>query len=273
MQIDREAYFFKPRYTRGQVCKAMGIGKDTLRHYESCGILMPKESEKNKYRYYAIADIEILNVILFLRSIDIPIQEIPKFIECNDVDKYGELLESQIDIITQRINYWTYAKKLLCYFQKMLEEYKQNPNAVKYVENVIFRFIKVSFDYQIEDIEKMAPTKQINRGIQRISQLKIVGKRWLNSSREDTSDMSIGHLCEADEIGEEIDEERLHQALLMTTLESLDKIPDIIHSTWEENKNKYVLEERVYIIEHSLFNKFNQGKLLRNIYFPIQEVK
>ncbi|MDA3732521.1 MerR family transcriptional regulator [Niameybacter massiliensis] len=272
MQLNREEYFFEPRYTRGQVCKVMGIGKDTLRHYESCGILSPKENKKNKYKYYAIADIEILNVILFLRSIDVPIQDIPKFIECNDIDDYSDLIGKQIKEITQKINYWTYAKKLLCYFQEMLEEYKENPNTIKYVEQIVFRFNKATFDYKMDDIEEMMPSKKTNRGVGRITQLKIVGQKWIYSNREDTSDIIVGHLCDEKE-KEEGCEVILSQALLMTTLEPLDKIPGIICSAQQNYEKQYVFEKKVYIIEHSFFNIFNQGKLMRNIYLPIQSIK
>lgn len=34
-------------------------------------------------------------------------------------------------------------------------------------------------------------------------------------------------------------------------------------------QNKCHLEEKIYIIEHTFFNIFNQEALLRNIYIPI----
>lgn len=76
MTLDRKSYFFTPRYTRGKICKVLGVTIDTLSHYEKCGIINPQENEKNGYKYYSIADIEILNVILFLRAMDVSIKKV-----------------------------------------------------------------------------------------------------------------------------------------------------------------------------------------------------
>lgn len=272
MVLDREAYFFEPRYKAGQVCKALGITKDTLRHYESCGIIAPKKNERNRYKYYSIADLEILNVILFLRAIDVSIHDIPRFIQCKDIDSYGGLLSEQIDKATLKINYWTHIRDLLSYFQKALEDYKHKPNAVTLVENVRFRFYKGQFNYQNGDIEEMAASKNSNNRAYHISKLKIVDKSWILTNREDTSDVIVGHLCdEKDE--EDVSICTLSKALLMTTLESLDKLPDIIKRIWEKYENMYEFQDKVYFVEHAFLNVFNQGELLRNIYLPIVKTK
>lgn len=71
MDENRSSYFKTPKYTRGRVCKVMGISKDTLRYYEENGLINPWTNPHNKYKYYSIADLEILGVILFMRSIDV----------------------------------------------------------------------------------------------------------------------------------------------------------------------------------------------------------
>ncbi|MDA3730994.1 MerR family transcriptional regulator [Niameybacter massiliensis] len=273
MVLDREEYFFKPRYKIGEVCKALGTTKDALRYYESSGILVPKRNEHNGYKYYSIADLEILNVTLFLRAIEVPIQEIPRFLQCKDRDSYGELLDEQIEKVTQRINYWTYIKTLLSYFQKALEDYKQDPNAVTLVKDVKFKFHKGQFDYEKGDIEKMAASKNATIGTYHISKLKIVGKNWILTNREDLSDMIIGHLCDENDTTEDVSTCTLPQALLITTLESLDKLPTIVKSIWEQYEKEYEFADKVYFVEHAFFNVFNQGELLRNIYLPIVRTK
>ncbi|WP_053983665.1 MerR family transcriptional regulator [Niameybacter massiliensis] len=273
MILDREEYFFKPRYKIGEVCKALGTTKDALRYYESSGIIVPKRNEHNGYKYYSIADLEILNVTLFLRAIEVPIQEIPRFLQCKDMDSYGELLDEQIEKVTQRINYWTYIKTLLSYFQKALENYKQNPNSITLVKDVKFKFHKGEFDYEKGDITKMAASKNAPTGTYHISKLKIVGKNWILTNREDVSDLIIGHLCNENDAMEEGSICILPQALLITTLESLDKVPEIVKNIWEKYENQYDFEDKVYFVEHAFFNVFNQGELLRNIYLPIVQTK
>lgn len=270
MTLDREAYFFTPRYTRGQVCKVLGVTKDTLRHYENCGLLKPKENEKNKYKYYSIADLEILNVILFLRTIDVPIQEIPRFIECKDLKTYGDFLDEQINKAISKINYWNQVKNILDYLKKTLDDYRKVPHNVKIVEDTTFRFRVSKFDYKNYDIEQMVPSRISNGVISHIIKLKIVDKKWITSNREDTSEMVIGQLCNEDDLGD-VCICNLPLAIMITTLEPLDKIPEVIAKLWIKYKDKYHLEEKIYIVEHTFFNIFNQEALLRNIYVPIIE--
>lgn len=272
MNLDRKAYFFTPRYTRGRVCKVLGITKDTLRHYEKCGIIKPQENESNQYKYYSIADLEILSVILFLRAIDVPIQEIPCIIECKDIGTYGDFLDEQIKKVTNKINYWSHIKDLLSYLKKILDDYQEHPYDAKFVEDTTFRFRVAKFDYKNGDIEQMTPSKISSGTTYHIIKLKIVGEKWISSDREDTSDMIVGHLC-GEEESELVCVHTFPQALVINTLETSDKLPQIIMKLWKDYEELYEFECKVYIIEHTCFNIFNQNALLRSIYLPIIKVK
>lgn len=272
MTLDREKYFFTPRYTRGQVSKVLGVTKDTLRHYEECGLVRPHENERNKYKYYSIADLEILNVVLFLRSMDVPIQNIPNFIECKDINAYANFLDEQINKAMEKINYWNNVKNILTYLKNTLNDYQKIPHNVKVVENFTFRFRVAKFDYKNYDIEKMAPSRVSTDAAAHIIKLKIVEKKWLMSNREDTSDMVVGHLCSESENGDDIQECNVPLSLMISTLEPLDKLPQIIFDFWKDNKHKYEFEEKIIIVEHTFFNIFNQDALLRNVYLPIKKL-
>lgn len=273
MAVDRENYFFTPRYTRGEVCKALRMTKDTLRHYEKCGIISPHEDSKNKYKYYSIADLEMLNVILFLRAMDVSIEEIPKFIECKDMQTYSEFLDEQISKAEEKIKYWNHVKNILNYLKTKLEDYKTNPNQIKVVENTMFRFRMAKFDYNNYDIEKMSPTKCSDKATFNMIKLKIVDQKWLLSDREDTSGLIVGHLCDEDEVDEDSCICHLPQALMLTTLEVSQKLPPIILQTQQKYEAQYEFSKQIYIVEHTFFNIFSQDALLRNIYFPIVKDK
>lgn len=269
MTLDREKYFFTPRYTRGEVSRVLGITKDTLRHYEECGLVSPEENKKNKYKYYSIADLEILNVVLFLRSMEVPISEIPKFIKCKDIDTYGDFLDEQINKAISKINYWNQVKNILSYLKKTLDDYKKVPHNVSIVEDITFKFRVAKFDYKNYDIEQMAPSRISSVPSSHIMKLKIVEKKWIESNREDTSDLVVGYLCGEKEKGQDIYEHIIPKALMLTTLEPLEEIPKIIIKFSKEYEDKHELSNKVYIIEHTFFNIFNQEALLRNIYLPI----
>ena len=273
MSLDRESYFFTPRYTRGEVCQALSVTKDTLRHYEKCGIINPQENKDNRYKYYSIADLEVLNVILFLRSLDIPIKEIPKFIQCKDINRYESFLDEQIDKVTNKINYWSQIKEMLSYLKKTLSDYNKDFKNLRLVENITLKFRMSEFDYSNYDIYKMVPSKVPNTAIYNVVKLKIVDDRWILSNREDVSGIKIGYFCGEEECDDDISSINIALALRVITLESLDKIPDIIIKTKKENNDKYEFGDNVYIIEHTFINIFNQEALLRNIYLEITKVK
>lgn len=273
MNLDRDEYFFTPRYTRGKVSKVLGVTKDTLRHYENCGLLNPKVNEKNGYKSYSIADIEILNVILFLRAIDVPTKDIPKFIECSDIDVYSSFLDAHIYLATKKINHWNYIKNVLIYLKKALDDYKKAPQKIVITENTTFRFRRSNFDFNNEELENMVPSKFSNIATYNIMKLKIIGNNWVMTNRENISDMIVGHLCSIEEKEEDIEEFTIEKSLKITTLEKLEEIPKIIENTWKSYSDKYEFSDRACIVEHNFFNIFNQQALLRYIYFPIVKIK
>lgn len=273
MSLDREEYFFTPRYTRGKVCKVLGVTKETLRHYENCGLLKPKENEKNKYKYYSIADLEILNVILFLRAMDVSTKDIPKFIECKDIDVYGSFLDDHIRLAVDKINHWNHIREVLTYLKTALEDYKNAPQKVVMVENVTFRFRIAKFDYNNHNLEEMIPSKASENITSHIIQLKIIDKNWVLSNRKNNSEMLVGHLCSQEEKEDNIHTCTIDNSLLINTLENLDEIPKIIRDTWNNYSNEYEFSDKAYIVEHTFFNIFNQEALLRNIYLPIVKLK
>ncbi|MDD3252590.1 MAG: MerR family transcriptional regulator [Lachnospiraceae bacterium] len=63
------------KYRIGDVANLMGLSRDTLRHYEKCGILMSEKGD-NGYRYYTDQDISRLLGVLYQRKMDIGLNEI-----------------------------------------------------------------------------------------------------------------------------------------------------------------------------------------------------
>ncbi|MGO5053442.1 MerR family transcriptional regulator [Lachnospiraceae bacterium LCP25S3_G4] len=271
MNVDRDQYFFTPRYTRGQVCNVMGITKDTLRYYEKAGILCPAEHKINHYKYYSIADLEILNVILFLRTLDVPVSEIPKFITCNDMDTYDDFLKEQIDKATRQMEYWAHVKSILVYLKHSLEAYHQAPNQAHIVQHTTFRVLLAQFDYQNYNIEQMVPSSLPNSSAYHVIKLKIVEQPWWDDTMKEPPHISVGYLCDEEEQYDDIAIYTIPKALMLITMERLDQIPKMIRKIRDAYKDRYEFGHQVYIIEHAFFNIFAHKALLRNLYFPIMK--
>lgn len=73
--MDKEQY-----YTTGELAHLFSIPKQTMLYYEKTGLLRPAFIAENGYRYYAYSQYLTLEMILFLRRLDIPVPEIHTFL-------------------------------------------------------------------------------------------------------------------------------------------------------------------------------------------------
>lgn len=64
-----------------EVEEALGITRANVRFYEKEGLIAPKRNPLNDYRDYSREDVEALRRILYLRSLDVPIEKIRKLMQ------------------------------------------------------------------------------------------------------------------------------------------------------------------------------------------------
>lgn len=86
----------------GQVCKLYGISLDTLRHYDKIGLLKPLVIEPSGYRYYSFEQLDILEMILAGRSLDIPLENLQKRLASGEIEDYILLVKEQQTVIEER---------------------------------------------------------------------------------------------------------------------------------------------------------------------------
>lgn len=83
-------------FTIGQLSKLFNIKVPTLRYYDEVGLLKPaKINRKTHYRYYSTQQFERLNVITYLRALDLPIETIKQFFDARDINKLEAMLKEQ----------------------------------------------------------------------------------------------------------------------------------------------------------------------------------
>lgn len=71
----------KENISINQVEKITGVSKRNIRFYEKEGLLLPKRNSENGYRVYDESDIWRIKVIKMLRMLDMPLEEIKKVLE------------------------------------------------------------------------------------------------------------------------------------------------------------------------------------------------
>lgn len=111
-------------YNIGEVSKYLGISRDTLKFYESKGLINPKKNSGNGYREYDHFDIYDITTINFYREIDIEIKKIQEIKKNMSIEDLEFLLQEKEQVILDEIEY----KKLLL---KKIRLIKENCEKIK----------------------------------------------------------------------------------------------------------------------------------------------
>jgi DNA-binding transcriptional MerR regulator len=82
-------------YTTKDVCKMFNITRETLRHYERKGIIQPKISKENNYRYYDDWDINYIGECKKYQSIGFSISEVKDILSDGSLKQFIHLVEQK----------------------------------------------------------------------------------------------------------------------------------------------------------------------------------
>lgn len=82
----------KDQFLIGELAALFQISTDTLRYYDRIGLIRPDLVGANGYRYYSLRNFFKLSRILFLRDLDLPLEEIKGYMDDKNAEKLVELL-------------------------------------------------------------------------------------------------------------------------------------------------------------------------------------
>ncbi len=84
----------KKYFAIGDAAEQAHMTRETLRHYDRIGLVRPSKVDAyTKYRYYSAEDIVRLNTVHALQQMDLPLQEIKRVLEYDDLSKIVAFLE------------------------------------------------------------------------------------------------------------------------------------------------------------------------------------
>ena len=93
----------KKLFQIGDVAKMFHISVGSLRHYEQAGLLKPEYTDpETSYRYYSARQFEVLNMIRYLRVLDMPLGQIGEFLGNRDIDVIEDKLLNQKKLIKKK---------------------------------------------------------------------------------------------------------------------------------------------------------------------------
>ena len=101
----------KKYFSVGEAAKAVHTTSETLRHYDRIGLVKPsKKDEWTGYRYYTEQDIVRLTTVRALQLMDLPLREIKKVLEYDDLEKIVDFLAQTEKKADEKIAALQYSK-------------------------------------------------------------------------------------------------------------------------------------------------------------------
>ena len=86
-----------------QTARLYGVSADTLRYYESIGLISPSRAS-NSYRAYERTDFGRLNIIMSMLNMNYTLSEIRSFLDNHTLETSFNLFNDELDSIDETIN-------------------------------------------------------------------------------------------------------------------------------------------------------------------------
>ena len=81
--------------TAGELASLYGIPKQTLLYYDKQELLVPAFINQNGYRYYSVSQYLVLEIILNMRKLNIPIQDIKQYLYNRSMENFENILREK----------------------------------------------------------------------------------------------------------------------------------------------------------------------------------
>ena len=102
-------------FTTGEFAKLFNVSKSTLFYYDEVGVFSPIIREENDYRFYAVEQIEVFEVIVTLKELGMSLKDIKEYMENRTPENFITLMEEREKIIDDKISY---LKEIKQFFRK-----------------------------------------------------------------------------------------------------------------------------------------------------------
>ena len=129
----------KKYFSVGEAAKAVHATSETLRHYDRIGLVKPsRKDEWTGYRYYTEQDIVRLNTVRALQLMDLPLQEIKKVLEYDDLEKIVDFLARAEEKANEKIAALQYSKSKI---QLAKSDYERKLRGRKELNGIVLKDI------------------------------------------------------------------------------------------------------------------------------------
>ena len=148
----------KKIFSIGEAARAVHTTSETLRHYDRIGLVKPsKKDEWTNYRYYTEQDIVRLNTVRALQLMDLPLQEIKKVLEYDDLEKIVDFLARAEKKADEKIAALQYSKSKIQLAKADYEkkwQLRKNPDGI-FIKDFLERVILLSDTLEIPTLDNL----------------------------------------------------------------------------------------------------------------------
>lgn len=146
----------KKYFSIGEAARAAHTTNETLRHYDRIGLVKPsKKDERTHYRYYTAQDIVRLNTVRVFQLMDLPLNEIKKLLEYDDLEKIVDFLVQAEKKADEKIAALQYSKSKIqlarSNYERKLPAYK-NSNGT-FIKDMPQRVILLSDTLEVPTLD------------------------------------------------------------------------------------------------------------------------
>lgn len=148
----------KKYFSIGEAARAAHTTSETLRHYDRIGLVKPsKKDERTHYRYYTAQDIVRLNTVRALQIMDLPLQEIKRVLEYDDLEKTVDFLVQAEKNANEKIAALQYSKSKIqlakAGYERKLQA-RRNPNGI-FIKDIPERVILLSDTLEVPALDNL----------------------------------------------------------------------------------------------------------------------
>lgn len=133
-------------FSISKTAKIVNMTTETLRYYDRISLVHPSQTDKwSKYRYYSEKDIVRLHTIRALSCMEIPLKEIKRLIELNNIEEIVSFLQNALIRADKKISELQDAKRRILRAKEFYAgKIDDKPNRDFYVRDIPKRVILLS---------------------------------------------------------------------------------------------------------------------------------
>ena len=128
------------KYKQKDVCRLLNIKRETLRHYEKEGIIVPEIDPQNQYRYYDDYQVYLISECKRYQANEFSLSEIKEMLTKDSLHDYLQRMEKKQEDFEKKMDFY---QKLSAFNEDYLMRLRMIPNMLNkpfqgYEEEILF---------------------------------------------------------------------------------------------------------------------------------------